>query len=163
MFVVISAIFVWVKSPYINIPFSGPFHAAKYAAYVEPAKRMQEHGPFWYQKNYLRTTAGNPFKYDGTYKTFSSYPILEWILAGTQELFPLESYEHNARVVMTIIGIILLLTCYVFLQRFFTRKQILFLITLLALNSVFQFFTHLTVLDPINLIFFFIALHILLN
>ncbi|HCB51747.1 TPA: hypothetical protein DEP21_04250 [Patescibacteria group bacterium] len=64
---------------------------------------------------------------------------------------------------MMIIGCILLISIYYFLNHFLEKKQTLLILILLTINPIFQFFTFLTVLDPINLIILFFSLHLLIK
>lgn len=153
----------WIKFPYMEMPFSQVYQSAKYTSYLEPAKAMVDKGPFYFKRDYLRMTSWDPFKTDLSYKTFSAYPILEWTIAWVSRLFPFSSWEFIVRFVMATLWVVLLLSFSVFLRNFLTRAQTLFVVALFGLSSLFHFFTSLTVLDPINLIFLFWAWHLLIR
>lgn len=157
--IIIIIIFVVIKYPYIHLDFTG-LHDMKYSTYVEPAKHMLEHGPLWNEMRYSTDPITFP---NGVYDTFGSYPIIEWGLYSTFILFPGNSLEFNTRLFMTFIGILILVFAYLFFKRFINKKQTLLILLLLGINYIFQFFTYVTVLDPINILFMFISLIFLVN
>jgi len=150
----ILTLFFLIKIPYMDLSFTGP-HRMKYSSYVEPAKHMIEKGLLWNQTKYQADPILLP---DGKYDSFGSYPFMEWGIVFTNYLFPNNSLEYNTRIFMAFLGIILLLLIYRFLKEFLIKKHALIIIYLLSINTIFQFFTYVTVLDPINLIFLFLSL-----
>lgn len=157
--ILILSFFVGLRFPYLNLSFTGT-HNMKYAAYIEPAKHMLENGLLWNQLKYQADPIVLP---EGKFDTFGQYPLIEWGVVAVNKIFPFYSMEFNTRVFMTLLGVILLLLIYQFLKEFLVKKQILLIILLLSSNVIFQFFTYVTVLDPINLIFLFSSLILLIS
>ena len=156
--ILILTIFVSLKFPYMSLSFTGD-HDMKYSSYVEPAKHMLEHGLLWNQIKYQADPITLP---DGKFDTFGQYPIMEWGIVAINTI-PSFSLEFNARLYMTIFGVILLLLIYTALKEFLPKRQAILVLFILSTNMIIQFFTYVTVLDPINLIFFFSSLIFLIN
>jgi hypothetical protein len=155
----VLSIFVTIKVPYLSLSFTG-VHNMKYSSYVEPAKHMLENGLLWNQFKYQ----ADPITLlDGKFDTFGQYPFMEWGIFTINKIFPSYSLEFNTRIFMTLLGVILLLLIYQVLKQFLVKKQVLLVLFLLSINVIFQFFTYVTVLDPINLIFLFSSLIFLIG
>ncbi len=108
----ILIVFTLIKLPYFGVSFTGE-HTMKYNSYVEPAKYMLENdNPFFYQKKYLSDPVNNP---RGNFSVFGSLPLLEWGLLLTYKIFPSNSLEVNTRLFTNFLGILLLLSSYLFL------------------------------------------------
>lgn len=156
----IIILFVAIKYPYMSLDFSG-LHDIKYSAYVENAKHMIEHNSIlWNERMYITDPITFP---SGIYDTFGNYPFMEWGLYATYSLLPNLTIEFATRLFMALIGILTLISMYIFFKWFLTKKQTLIILFILSINFIFQFFTYVTVLDSINILFMFISLIFLIN
>ena len=156
----IIILFVAIKYPYMGLDFSG-LHDMKYVSYVEPAKHMIEHSSMlWNEREYIADPITLP---TGIYDTWGYYQFMEHGLYFTFKLFHWNSIEFNTRLFMAFIGVLILISSYIFFKKFFDKKQTLLILLLLSITFTFQFFTYVTVLDPINILFMFISLIFLVN
>ncbi|WP_440956350.1 glycosyltransferase family 39 protein [Methanosarcina sp. Mfa9] len=156
IFIAILFLFTAIKAPYFDVSFTGE-HTMKYNAYVEPAKYMYEnHNPFLYRKSYQADPVNNPL---GIFNTFSQLPLLEWGLAATYTLMPFNSLEVNTRLFTHFIGILILISAYVFFKNWFSKEESLIIIFLMAINPIISFTTFVTVADSLLLLLTFISLN----
>lgn len=152
--VTILSIFIYLKIPYLNLSFTGA-HNMKYSAYVEPAKHMMKQNLLWNQLKYQADPITLP---EGKFNNFGQYPIMEWGIVSVNKILPFFDLELNTRIYMAFLGIVLLIFIYEFLKIFLPKIQVFIVIFMLATNVIFQFFTYVTVLDPLNLICMFLSL-----
>lgn len=157
--ILILILFIFIKYPYMDLDFTGS-HNMKYSSYVGPAKHMLDNGMLLNQKKYL---ADPVYLVNGTYSAFGVYPVMEWGLYFTFKLFPYNSIEFNTRLFTTTVGVLILIFAYLFFKNFLPKKQTLFLLFLLSINVIIQFFTYVTVLDSIMLLCFFMSLYLLIK
>ncbi len=151
----ILIIFTAIKVPYFDLNFTGE-HTMKYNSYVEPAKYMAEqNNPFWNQKKYFSDPINNP---KGISNSFGHIPIMEWGLLSTYKLFPNNSLEFNTRLFTNFIGLLILISAYIFFKFYFSKMQSLIILFLMAINPIISFATFVTILDSFLILFMFLSL-----
>jgi len=159
LIIVTLVIFVAVKYPYAGLDFSG-YYDMKYSSYVEPAIHMLDSGPLHNERRYQ---AMPKIFDDGIYTTFGNYPLMEWGIYGSNKLFPFLGIELNTRLFTTLLGVLLLVSIYFFLKYFQGDVYSVFVLFLLSINAIIQFFSYVTVYDLFLAIFFFWSLTVLLR
>ncbi len=152
----IFIMFTAIKAPYLGVSFTGE-HSMKYNSHVEPAKYMYERNdPFWYQLRYKVDPVNNP---QGIRENFgSSLPVMEWGLFLTYKLFPKNSLEFNTRLFTNFLGVLILFFAYIFFREWFSKKQSLLILFLIAINPIISFVSFVTVHDVWTLVFTFLSL-----
>lgn len=155
----VLTVYLAVRAPYLDLSFTG-LHEMKYSTYVEPAKHMTEHGFLWNQAMYQSDPESLP---EGKFDTFGQYPFMEWGITSLSKLNNGSSLEFNTRLFMTILGVAILILLNVVTKMFMQPRQRLVFIFLLSINPIFQFFTFVTVLDSINILFFLISIYFLIR
>jgi hypothetical protein len=143
---VIVLVALALKMPYIGYDFTGK-HTMKYNAFVEPALSMVEHQtPFVNQKLYYADPLYAPQGYS---QTFSSLPILEWTLAAAYLALSDMPLEIATRVVTYLLGILMACLVYLYTRKFLHPYLSVSIAGLVAINSIFQFASFVTVNDSI--------------
>jgi hypothetical protein len=123
---------------------------------VEPAVYMDRNGTMlWNQKKYAANPLRNP---EGIFRRFDRLPLMEWGLLLTYKLFPDAGMEFKTRLFAHTIGVLVLLSAYIFFCGYFPKKFTLLYLGLLAMNPVFSFTSYVTVLDGITILFMFLSL-----
>jgi len=159
--IILVAIFIGVKAPYMNLSFAGGSVTAKYNSYVEPAKYMAEkNNPFWNQAKYSTNPINNP---DGVRNAFGSIPILEWALYVCFEIFKFNSIELNVRIVTALVGVLIIIFSFLVIRRYFPLKMTIIAVTFMVFNQVIHISTFMTVYDSIIILFFLMSLYNLLK
>ncbi|MBP7553723.1 MAG: glycosyltransferase family 39 protein [Spirochaetes bacterium] len=159
--IILVAIFIGVKAPYMNLSFAGGSVTAKYNSYVEPAKYMAEkNNPLWYQAKYSTNPINNP---DGVRNAFGSIPILEWALYLCFEIFKFNSIELNVRIVTALVGVLIIIFSFLVIRRYFPLKMTVIVVLFMVFNQVIHISTFMTVYDSLIILFFLISLYNLLK
>lgn len=159
--IILVALFIGVKAPYMNLSFAGGSVTAKYNSYVEPAKYMAEkNNPLWYQAKYSTNPINNP---GGVRSAFVSIPILEWALYLCFEIFKFNSIELNVRIVTALIGVLIVIFSFLIIRRYFPLKMTIIVVAFMVFNQVIHISTFMTVYDSIIIMFFLMSLYRLLK
>jgi 4-amino-4-deoxy-L-arabinose transferase-like glycosyltransferase len=150
---------VLIKMPYWDLPFVGS-HPIKYNTYAEPAQHMEEmNDPLYFKRHYMY----DPIR--GTQESaqfFGNFPLLEWCLYAAYSLLGNSfSIEFMTRLVMAVWGGIALLSLYVFTMKISNRVIALTTVVLLALNSIFNMASYVTVYDMLTFSAAFFSLSLL--
>jgi len=156
----ILIIFTFLKAPFFNDPFTGA-QSKKYNSSVEPAMYMAEYNnPLISIKKYLANPISNPI---GNFQGYLQPPLIEWGLATIYKTFPNNSIEFNTRIFMNIVGILLLISIFIFLKKIITTKESLLVTFLISINPITNLCSYSTVYDGMMIVFAFISLSILIK
>jgi len=157
--VTILLIFTAIKAPYFSMPFTGE-HPTKYNTYVEPALYMsQSNNPLLYQKKYVANPVTNP---EGIFLKFDHLPLFEWGLGIFYKVIPFGSIETKTRLFTHFIGLLLLVSAYLFFIDWMPTKLTLLVLALMSINPIIVFGTYVTVLDGLAILCMFVSF-LLLN
>ena len=155
----ILVLFTAIKAPYFTLPFTGE-HSMKYNTYVEAAQHMAERNDFtWYQLKYQSDPVRNP---NGVFKEFGHIPLYEWGLFAAYKILPYGKIETKTRIFAHGVGVLILLTGFIFFRYWVPTKLALLVVFLMAINPIISFATFATVLDSLAILFMFVSL-VLLN
>lgn len=152
--VAILLIFTAIKAPYFGMPFTGE-HPTKYNTYVEPALYMsQSNNPLLYQKKYVADPVTNP---EGIFLKFDHLPLFEWGLGIFYKIIPFGSIETKTRLFTHFIGLLLLVSAYLFFIDWMPVKLTLLVLALMSINPIIVFGTYVTVLDGLAILCMFVS------
>ena len=154
----IIALFTAIKAPYFHVPFTGD-HSIKYNTYVEPALYMsQRNDPTWYQARYKCDPVENP---KGIFNRFSDFPLFQWGLFATYKILPSGSIETKTRIYTHIIGILLLVSAYLFFRKWVSGYLALLMVFMMSINPIIVFGTFVTILDSLSMVLMFVSFFLL--
>ena len=150
----ILLVFTIIKAPYLDVPFTGE-HSTKYTTYVEPAVYMAERNNiFWYQQKYSSDPVSNP---EGIHFKINRLPLFEWGLYLTYKAIPFGNLEFKTRLFTHFVGLLILLSSYIFFCEWLKKDLSLLITALISINPVFVFSTFVTVLDSMVILFMFVS------
>ena len=148
----ILALFTATKAPYFHVPFTGG-HSIKYNTYVEPALYMsQKNDPTWFQAKYKSDPVENP---KGIFHHFNDFPLFEWGLFATYKIIPSGSIETKTRIYTHIIGVLLLVSAYLFFRKWVSEYLALLMVFMMSINPIIVFGTFVTILDSLSMVLMF--------